>query len=44
MYVVNVNKAGLIYFSLDQQSVSTPRKAVKKGTKMVLSIEPTNWT
>ena len=33
MYVVNVNKARFVYFTLDKQSVSMPRKAVKKGTK-----------
>ena len=44
MCVVNVNKARLMYFNSDQQSVSMPRKAVKKGTKVVLSAEPTDWT
>ena len=43
MWVVNVNKAGLIYFTLDQQSVNMSRKAVKKGNKVVLSAEPINW-
>ena len=43
MYVGNVNKTRLIYFTPEQQSVSMPRKAVKKGTKVVLSAEPTNW-
>ena len=43
MCVVNVNKARPIYFTLDQQSVNMPRKAVKKGTKVVLSAETTNW-
>ena len=42
MCVVNVNKARFVYFTLDQQSM--PRKAVKKGTKLVLSTEPTKWT
>ena len=44
MHVVNVSKAGFVYFILDQQSVSMSRKAVKKGTKVVLSTESTNWT
>ena len=39
-----VNKAKFVYFTLDQQSVSMPRKAVKNGTKVVLSAEPTNWS
>ena len=43
MCVVSVNTARCICFTLDQQSVSMPRKAVKKGTKVVLSAEPTNW-
>ena len=44
MCVVNVNKSGFVHFTLDQQTVSMPRKAVKKGAKVVLSAEPTNWT
>ena len=43
MCVVNVNKARFSYFTLDQQSVSMPRKVVKKGTKVALSAEPTDW-
>ena len=44
MCVGNVNKARFVYFTLDQQSVSMPRKAVEKGTKVVLSAEATNWS
>ena len=44
MCVVNVNKAELIYFTLNQQSVSMPRKAVKEGIKVALPAKPTNWT
>ena len=43
MCIVNVTKAGPTHFTLDQQSVSMPRKAVKKGTKEMLSVVPTNW-
>ena len=38
MYVGNVNIARLIYYTLDQQSVSMPRKAVRKGTKVVCQL------
>ena len=41
---MNVNKARFVYFTSDQQSISMPRKVVKKGTKGVLSAEPINWT